>query len=55
MEKLPRPHQCGKREKSWELFEVLHYIVLNPMIQFLWLEAAAPTQNLQDAAEGLLN
>lgn len=53
VEKFPRPHQCGKRKKTRNLFEVLHYLVLNPAIQFLWLEAAAPTQNVQGAAEGI--
>lgn len=35
------------------LLEVLHYLVLNLTIQFPWLEVAAPTQNLQGAAEGI--
>lgn len=54
VEKLPRPPQYGKRKKARNLFKVLRYVVLNPRIQFLWLEAVAPTQNLQGATEGLL-
>lgn len=46
MEKLPRPHQWGEEEKSWEFVGgvALHSIESQDST---WLEAAAPTQNLQ--------